>query len=302
MKFTKLMYFSLLAAFTLSLLTVTQQLFCQIPSFNKIQYLNPRDSTNIVQLINNGVKLSKGSVIAWFPKDSLPKNRMERIIDTLNIGINGAEKFINAPHSWQAQQKGDKYTFYFRTDTFISHASGAGFVSISFWRIKEGKAPWLHEAIHEMLNSKAAASITDEEWDAHEPDVWLIEGLPSYIAIQVSQQNNLPIFDPLTNRNLRDIDSSCKESLRNERSEYILSFIGRNADMPELYGKDRKLYAPAFYNCSCSFVKYMVEQVGIEPLLKSISKRPREHEELQKLKTPSLEVMKKAWIRKLHNE
>lgn len=43
----------------------------------------------------------------------------------------------------------------------------------------------------------------------------------------------------------------------------------------------------------------MVEQVGIEALLKSISKRPRENEELQKLKTPSLVDMKKAWIQKI---
>ncbi|MEJ7681937.1 MAG: hypothetical protein WKG06_29615 [Segetibacter sp.] len=64
---------------------------------------------------------------------------MNEIIDTLNIGINGAEKFINAPRPWQVQQKGDPYTFYFRTDTFISHASGAGFVSISFGESKKVK-------------------------------------------------------------------------------------------------------------------------------------------------------------------
>ena len=275
--------------------------FGQIPDFSKVEFLDPEDSVNIIHLINYGIKLSKGKVIAWFPGDSLSEKRMSEIVDTLNIGIKAAEKFINAPLSWQVQHEGDLYTYYFRTDRFISHGSHAGFVSIPFWRIKNGKAPWLHEAMHEMLNTKAADAISEKEWAAYEPHLWLYEGLPDYISMKVSQQHNLPQFDVFANTTYGNADSLCKQDLCKERSAYILSFIGKKGTMPELYSKDRFTYAPTFYHCSCSFVKYLVEKQGIEPLLNSVSVYPREHEALEKLITPSLDVMKSSWMEKLKN-
>ncbi|HKH62912.1 MAG TPA: hypothetical protein VKA49_18855 [Flavitalea sp.] len=273
--------------------------FSQIPDFSKAWYLQPEDSANITHLIHNGVKVEEGKVIAWFPKDSLSMKRMKEIVDTLNIGIDGAVKFIKAPLPWQVIQGGDKYTYYFTTDTIISHGSLAGFVSISFWRIKSGKAPWLHEAIHEMLNTKTFYSLPEKEKTAIVSHLWLAEGLPEYIAMQVSQAKKLPRFDPLANNFVDNIDSACKEGLKNEKKEYILSFIGKKGEMPELFGKERRLYAPTFYHCSCSFVKYLVEQQGIEPLLNSSSVYPKEDEALKKLIRPSLEVMKRSWLQKL---
>jgi len=44
-----------------------------------------------------------------------------------------------------------------------------------------------------------------------------------------------------------------------------------------------------------------VEKQGIEPLLNSVSVYPREHEALEKLITPSLDVMKSSWMEKLKN-
>lgn len=115
-------------------------------------------------MVEHGFQMKKGKVLAWFPKDSLSKRRMDEILDTLNIGIFAAEKFIGSPLSWQYRQKEEPYTFFFRIDSFVSHAHG-GYVCIPFWRIKEGKAPWLHEAIHEMLNNKADDSIPIESME-----------------------------------------------------------------------------------------------------------------------------------------
>ena len=271
----------------------------QVPDFSKVDYMHPGDSVNIISLINNGIKLNKGKVIAWFPKDSLSEDRMNGILDTLQMGITAAEKYIRAPRSWQVQQKESPYTYYFRTDRFISHASHAGFVSIPFWRIKNGKAPWLHEAIHEMLNTKARHSVSEKEYAEYEPHVWLHEGLADYVAIQVSQQYDLPRFDPLANAIAGNVDSLCKTDLIRERRAYILSFVGRKGIMPELFSPERMSYAPAFYHCSCSFVKYLIKQQGLEPLLNSISASPREHEALLKLIRPSIDVLKSTWMKEL---
>jgi len=283
-------------------LLFSQQTISQLPDFSKVTNVHSGDSANIDYLIKNGVYQKKGKVIAWFPKDSLSNKRMHEILDTLNIGITAAEKFIKAPLFWQVQQKNDYYTFYFRLDSFISHASFAGFVSIPYWRIKEGKAPWLHEAIHEMLNTKRGnwlnATVSRKDLSENMP-LWLSEGLPEYIATKVSQQHNLPHFDPHSNDYYKNVDSLCNEDLKKEKGEYILSHIGKKGVMLELFGKDRRTFAPAFYHCSCSFVKYLAEQHGIKTLLTGLSAYPKEHEEIENSIPLSLEKSKALWIQKL---
>jgi hypothetical protein len=260
------------------------------------------DSLNITYLINNGVKISNGKVICWFPKDSLSEKRMNEITDMLNAGIKGAEEFINAPLSWQVHKPTDPYTFYFRYDRFISHGSDAGFVSIPFWRIKEGKAPWLHEAMHEMLFTKTGSwldpALPEKEWSEKMPD-WLFEGLPDYIAVKVSITKKLPWFDVFSNSPQTNIDSLFVEDMKSPKAEYVLSFIGSKGVIPELSSKNRNLYAPAFYHGSHSFVKYLADNYGMKILLSSISSFGQEHEIIEKSTGKTLETLKKEWLDKL---
>jgi hypothetical protein len=271
----------------------------QVPQFATVPNLQHGDSTNIIHLIKNGIEVRKGKVIGWFPKDSLSREQLDKILDTLDLGIGAAEMLIKAPHAWQVQQKGKPYTFYFRLDSFISHASGAGFVSIPFWRIKQRKAPWLHEAIHEMLNAKAgnwlSDSITDEVWAKNMP-LWLSEGLPDYISMRVSQKHNLPLFDVFTNSLLTNVDSVCKKDLKGNKADSILFFIGKRGAMPALFGNERRLYAPTFYHCSCSFVKYLAERTGLDPLVASLAAFPNEMEELDKRISVPIEELKRLWL------
>ncbi len=197
---------------------------------------------------------------------------------------------------------GEPYTFYFRLDSFIAHGSLSGFVSIPFYRVQFGSNPWLHEAMHEMLNPKAGnwlnEKITHKEWAENMP-LWMAEGLPDYISSTVSIQNHIPLYFPTTKIPYGSIDSACRQNLANEKGAYILSFIGRKGTMPELFGDKRREYYAAFYNCSCSFVKYIAEQKGLDVLLKSFSAYPNEHAVLEKFITPFAEI-KKAWVKKLN--
>jgi hypothetical protein len=56
----------------------------QAPDFSKVPNVWAGDSLNITWLINNGVKITKGKAICWFPKDSLSVARMNQIGDTIN--------------------------------------------------------------------------------------------------------------------------------------------------------------------------------------------------------------------------
>lgn len=294
----KIKYF----CFLIISLIILNSLFSQIPDFSKIPGLDNGDSLNITYLINNGVKVPRGEVIAWFPKDSLSEKRMNEIADMINIGISSAEKFIRTPLPWQIHQPGDPYTFYFRFDRFISHASGAGFISIPFWRIKDGKAPWLHETMHEMLGTKSGSwfstNVTEKEWSANMP-LWLFEGVPDYISLEVSLSENLPWFDVFSNNYQIDTDSLFVKEIMLDKGSYILSFIGKKGVMPELFSNDRIQYAPAFYHGSCSFVKYLGEHYGLKILLEGISSFKQEQETIEKLTGKPLEILKKEWLDKM---
>jgi hypothetical protein len=292
--------------FTIALLIAPlNPLLSQIPDFSKVPVLHNGDSLNISNLINYGVKIAEGKAICWFPKDSLAEKQMKEITTMINTGIRGAEKFINAPLLWQLHRQAEPYTFYFRYDRFISHASQAGFVSIPFWRIKAGKAPWLHEVIHEMLYTKTGSwfsnTITDKEYDENMP-LWLFEGLADYISLKVSIIDSLPWFDVFSNSQQTSIDSLFVKEMGSDKGSYILSFIGTKGAMPELSSEDRILYAPAFYHGSASFVQYLADNYDMKILLTGISSFKQEQQTIERLIGKSLVILKKEWLAKLKIE
>jgi len=284
-------------------IALAEPLYSQVPDFSKVPNLHEGDSLNITLLINNGMKITEGKAICWFPKDSLSQNEMNEIASMVDAGISGAEKFINAPLPWQVHPFNEPYTFYFRADRFISHASLAGFVSVPFWRIKAGKAPWLHEVLHEMLYSKTqrwyAKTITDREFDEQMP-LWLFEGLPDYISLKVSMLEGLPWFDVFSSSRETNIDSLFIKDISSEKGPYILSFIGKNGVMPELSSDQRIQYAPAFYHGSSSFVDYLASNYGLEILFTSISLFQQEQGTIEKLTGKSIDTLKKEWLSKFN--
>ena len=282
-----------------------QPVACQVPDFSKVPNLWDNDSVNIVNLIDHGTKAANQKVICWFPADSLSDRRMNEIAEMINAGVSAAERFIHAPLAWQKHRFEHPYVFYFRNDSFISHASGADFVSIPFWRIKNGKAPWLHEAIHEMLNTATGdwqdtTKFSESKWKSNMP-LWLFEGMPDYISLEVSRLNHLPCYDVFARGSINNIDSIFITNLKagNDTTTYILSYIGRKGAMPELFSPVRTFYAPSFYHGSCSFVKYITEKYGIEVLLSAISLFEHEDETIEKLCGKPVESLKQEWIQKI---
>lgn len=291
-----------IAPIVIAFLVVSARSVSQVPDFASVPNLWEGDSIHIVSLIKNGVEIKRGKAICWFPKDSLSARRMNEIADTLNIGITGAEKFMRGSLPARLPLTGAAFTFYFRPDSFISHASMAGFVSIPFWRIKEGKAPWLHEVLHEMLTAGEigwfSKSITEEFFMKNMP-LWLSEGLPTYITIKVSQQNSIPWFDVFSRSINPNVDSMFSMEIQSEKSEYILSYIGARGVIPELSSPDRQKYAPAFYHGSSSFVEFLANQYGMGLLLDAISSFQKEHEVIETKTGKTIEALKTEWLKKL---
>jgi hypothetical protein len=256
------------------------------------------DSTRVAQLTKYGQKYQRGKAILWVYRDSLSVQRINEILDTLNLGISKANKFIHAPMPWQKYADAP-VTFFLCNDDFVPHASVDGFVFMPLRRFTNNKALWLHEAMHILLRSKkgnwneAPQHVTVEKMP-----MWLTEGLPEYIAIKLSHDNGFYRYDAWRDGGYLRVDSSCAIKLRGDNGAPVLNYIGRPGVMLELFGKSRPVYAPTFYNCSCSFTKYLVERFGIESLLKAIAEFGNEEKTFENLTSENLETLKKAWLLK----
>lgn len=278
-------------------------IFCQmlmlIGSTAMAQGWGDNDSLRVIQLHQRGVQVERDRIVAWFPTDSLSRQRMEGIADTLNRGVLQAEQLIGAPFHWQ-EFSGKPITFYFSPEKFISHASWDGLVFIPFWRIKAGQSPWLHEALHIIFRSNKGSwgNVSREERAAMMP-LWLTEGLPDYVDMKIAYERKFHRFDLWKDGGLLKTDSSCRSKLSGAQGAYILKFVGSPGTPPELFGEHRSQYAPTFYNCSSSFVKFIADQYGLEVLVEGIADFQKEHQVIEKLTGKTMGQIKQAWSDKV---
>ncbi len=132
--------------------------------------------------------------------------------------------------------------------------------------------------------------------------LWLHEGLPDYIAMQVSRQNHLALFDVFSNSNSTNADSLCLENMKSGNASYIISRIGAKGVMPELSSKNRIDYAPGFYHGSCSFVQFIADNYGLNVLLTAISSSEKEQESIEMVHRQIPCGIKKRMVRQIENK
>lgn len=274
----------------------TTQIICYLVFFLFVACSGSADQDRITQLAGQGTMIQEGRVIAWFPKDSLSKDQMKAIVDTLNLGISLAQRFIGAPQEWQ-QFSDSPIHYYFFPDNFISHTTDKAEILIPFWRIKSSKSPWLHETMHILFRSMKGnwneASTLNTYFNR---PLWLAEGLADYSAFTISHRHGLPIFDIQNIGGYFGMDSVCATKVKSVKGEKVLEYIGKEGSMRELFGKERREYAPIFYACSCSFAKYLAETYGLPNLVKANSEFELEHSSIEKYTGKTMNQLKKEWI------
>jgi hypothetical protein len=191
--------------------------------------------------------------------------------------------------------------FYFPDARFISHAPGGNTVFIPLWRIRDDQAPWLHEVMHILLWPADGDWLSAPEHVANERmPLWLSEGLADVLAIDVSEQEGLTYYSPTSDLPPSALDAECRRRLSTRVAGSILPVIGGRGRIPELFGEERRDYAPAFYNCSASFVAYIRERFGYEPLLAAIAAFDRETEVLEAGINMPLARVREDWLSQVH--
>jgi hypothetical protein len=258
-----------------------------------------KDFERVNFLKTDGIVINRDRVIAYFPKDSIPENRMNEIVDTLNLGIMLANKFIGGPIDWQVF-KDKKLTYYFSPGYFVSHTSESGEIFIPYWRVKESQSPWLHETMHILLRSeKGHWNPKSNPMNYFKMPMWFTEGMAEYLAMRISYDNQLPKVDLFDSGGYITVDSVCRSNLKKENGPYILKHVGETGIIAKLFGKKRGEYAPTFYNSSCSFTKYLVETYGLDKMLKAVSDYKNEHKTIERLTGKTMKELKKEWLIKI---
>jgi hypothetical protein len=116
-------------------------------------------------------------------------------------------------------------------------------------RVQERRAPYLHETVHALVPGGNDA-------------LWLAEGFASYVESQVSETlggYDAHLFSADGNRG---IDRHAARVLRTAEGQAVLPFVGGEGRPPGLY-RDRSGVAAPFYVLSHSFLKFLVDRLGV---------------------------------------
>ena len=137
------------------------------------------DAKRVAALTASGRRIEGTDVIVFHPASLLPSNA-DRLLRLLDRGVPALRKRVGV-HDWQAVPAG-RITYYLSDDTFVSHASGRGAVFIPMARVMDGRAPYFHEAAHELLASTRRGGSSGADAGAVRRPLWLTEGLADYVA------------------------------------------------------------------------------------------------------------------------
>ena len=214
---------------------------------------------------------------------------------------------MGAPHPWQRIAE-RPVKFYLSPDRFVSHASGLDAVFISLARMRAGSAPYLHEASHELLTPHApfyddehADTIVAKRVLAGWP-LWLTEGLPDYLAQTVAAQERLHEGDVFQIGGLAVVDSVCAaRAAAHPRRAELLRVVGAAGRIEALFTSERATVAPAFYACSQSMTKFLVEQIGVRQAVALFPaiKAGTWETEIGRMAGVPLPELRRRWLEKL---
>jgi hypothetical protein len=254
------------------------------------------DGSRVATLAKDGARLEGENVILWFPK-SLALADAEALLKRLEPGVAGLWSRVGR-HDWQTVKKG-KITYYLSDDTFVSHASGRAAVFVPMARVRDGHAPFLHEATHELLAS-TRTDRTPAGTPARRP-LWLTEGLPDYIARLVAANAGMTEAGPFDTPTIAGVDNVCTERARTANGAAMMPYIGGGGRPEVLYTTERSRFAPTFYACSFSFVKYLADQVGLNELINLFAFEPADmNARLDRLRGRKLSEWRAEWLRLLN--
>lgn len=252
------------------------------------------DGARIEVLKRTGDHIEGEHLVLWFPA-SLARPDAEALVTRLDPAVAGLWRRVGI-HEWQAVPKG-RITYYLSDDVFVAHASGRSAVFVPMARVKDGRAPFLHEATHELLAStRVGLPGTAGALPVRRP-LWLTEGLPDYVARLVAAELGITEEGPFATPDLASVDRVCAARARTVDGTTMLAFVGTAARPDVLFTTDRARFAPTFYACAFSFTTHLAARVGLDALVGLFALPPAEMgARLEAMTGRPLAEVRAAWL------
>jgi hypothetical protein len=252
------------------------------------------DGARIDALATGGRRIEGAHMVVWHPPSLRPSDA-DRILRRLDPAIAALWTRVGA-HDWQAVPKG-RITFYLSDDSFVSHASGRGAVFVPMARVIDGRAPYLHEATHELLASTHVDLAPSTGAPPVRRPLWLTEGLPDYVAQLVATDIGMTEEGPFASGGLNGADRVCAERARTADGATMLTFVGGPGRPDVLFTTDRARFAPTFYTCALSFTKFLAGRATLTSLVALFGVPPSETlTRLDALAGAPLATHRSAWL------
>ena len=263
------------------------------------------DAERANELFEGGRYVEGEQVVVWFVQE-FPRADAETLTRQLDPAILALRRLIGA-HEWQ-RDRGQKLRYYLRADDFIAHFDGRGGLHMAVARIRNGIAPFLHEAAHELLTPRGAlwavefSSLTSFLDLSSSRPAWLEEGAATYLAQTVAGKTGFKEQDPFFRLpGLDDIDSDCATRVNAAEGRAMVGYMGVSRAPSELVSPERGKYAPVFYSCACSFTKYVVERTSLERVVNLFPLIPdrKVDSELERITGRSTSELRSEWLRSI---
>ena len=259
---------------------------------------NADDGRRVAELNAKGERREGKLVVLFTPAGAVEDAEDAALLERLDKGVAELRALVGR-HSWQVVGD-EKINYYVSTDRFVSHASGRAAVFIPLARVQDGRAPYLHEAAHELLATFSQPLEPDasriERVRVSRP-LWLTEGLADYVAQTAAARAGIREGDVFNIGGLAGADASCRDRLKGPRGAEVLSFIGALGAPAALFTTERGEVAPTFYACGTSFTKHLVDRIGLPqtialmPLLLKNTVLPR----VEELTGKSMDALRAEW-------
>ncbi len=212
---------------------------------------------------------------------ALSSSEAERFARLLDQGIADVESYLG-PAAPAGLREG-RIVYRVANDLPFSMTRGRT-VSLLAERVRTDSAPYLHETVHVLL-------------PAPNHSLWLSEGFASFVESHVSETfggYDAHVFSRTGNRG---VDGEAARWLSGDRGRDVLPYVGVPGEPPEMESERRRVAAP-FYVLSQSFAKFLVQRVGLGPLIGVVSSRDPEAA-LARVSGRTVEDWKADWLRTL---
>jgi hypothetical protein len=224
------------------------------------------DDDNIAaQLHARGARIEQPRVIVWYRAADLHPSTAQQFAERLSSGVGEVETVLGTKYDARHHRQA-KIECFIDSDAGMSHSymGVKPYFFVTPERVNAREVPYRHELTHIVA------------WWSCDKAFWLQEGFADYVSSEARRRfRHEPEYDAnVFNPHDENIDAVAARVSDSATAAKVMPLIGVDATPMSLRHRrafdaifaDREVTAPAFYNLSHSFTRFVVNRVGLEKL------------------------------------